>query len=196
MTFLDDGTCVIKKQYSDEEILAVLAESRQTRKRLRTLGKVTKTVAAYRLTEMRHLRAVEKLATWRRTHGYYRIADDDNHWASRPVLLTPEQFTASLWSELNAMKDAISMPVRDGSWQKTKRFIDELKQGTVSLSNKEFATIKRFVERRGRDTAHATVGPADTAQYRSPRSPALEIPSDVRACMDENEEGMVDPERD
>ena len=94
------------------------------------------------------------------------------------------------------MKDAISMPVRDGSWQKTKRFIDELKQGTVSLSNKEFAMIKRFVERRGRDTAHATVGPADTAQYRSPRSPTLEIPSDVRACMDENEEGMVDPERD
>ena len=87
-------------EYSDEEIPAVLAESRQARKHLRKLGKVTETVAAYRLKEMKHLQAVDKLATWRRTQGYDRIADDDNQWASRPLPPTPEEFTASLWSEL------------------------------------------------------------------------------------------------
>ena len=70
MTFTSDGTCVLKKQYSDEEISAVLAESRQARKHLRKLGQVTETVAAYRLKAMRHLQTVEKLATWRMTHGH------------------------------------------------------------------------------------------------------------------------------
>ena len=65
-----------------------------------------------------------------------------------------------------------------------KRFIDELKQGTGSLSDEEFAKIKRFVEKRDRDAAHVTVAPVDTAQYRSPRSPTPEIPSDVRVCME------------
>ena len=59
--------------------------------------------------------------------------------------------------------------------------------------------IKRIVERRDRDAAHATVASADTAQYRSPRSPTPEISFDACVCvgMEENdEEGMVDPERD
>ena len=52
MTFTTNGNCVIKMAYSDEEILAVLAESEQERKRLRKLGKVMETVAAYRLKEL------------------------------------------------------------------------------------------------------------------------------------------------
>ena len=104
MTFPNDGTCVLKMEYSEEEISAVLAESRQARKHMRKLGKVTKTVAAYRLREMKNLQAVEKLATWRRTYSYDRIAADDNQRASRPLSLTPEQFTQSLWSELNALR--------------------------------------------------------------------------------------------
>ena len=87
------------------------------------------------------------------------------------------------------------MPGRDGSWQRAKIFINELKQGTVSLSDEKFAMLKRFVEKRDRDAAHVTVAPADTTQYRSPRSPTSEISSDVRVCMEENEEGTVDPER-
>ena len=129
MTFTNDGTCVVKKQYTHEEISAVLAESRQARKHLRKLGNVTETVAAYRLREMRHLQAVEKLAIWRRTHGYDRIVDDDNQWASPPLPLTPEQFTTSLWSKLSALKDAISMPVRDGSWQKERDLLTNLNKG-------------------------------------------------------------------
>ena len=51
MTIPNDGTCVITMEYSEEEISAVLAESEQERKRLRKLGKVIETVAAYRLKE-------------------------------------------------------------------------------------------------------------------------------------------------
>ena len=161
---------------------------------MRKLGKVTETVAAYRLREMGHLQTVEKLATWRRAHGYDRIADDDDHWASRPLLLTPEEFTASLWEELNALQDAISMSGRHKSRQKAKSFIDELKQGTTSLTDEKFAMINRLVESRERNAAQATVAPADTAQYRSPSSTTPEISSDVRVCIEKNEEGMVNPE--
>ena len=197
MTFPNDGTCVVEKQYLVVKILAVLAESRQVQKHLRKLGKVTETVAAYRLKKLKHLQAVEKLATWRRACSFDRLAEVDDSWihGSRPP--TPKEFTASLWSDLKELENAISMPVRDGSWQRAKRFVDELKQqGTVSLSDEEFAMLKRFVEKRNRDAAHVTVAPADTTQYRSPRSPSPEISSDVRVCINENEEGIVDPERD
>ena len=161
---------------------------------MRKLGKVTETIASYRLRKMKHLQTVEKLATWRRAHGYDRIEDDDNQWASRPLPLTPEEFTASLWEELNALKDTISISGRDRSRQNAKSFIDELEQGTASLTDEEFVMIKRLVERRERNAAQATVAPADTAQYRSPRSTTPEISSDVRVCMEENKEGMVNPE--
>ena len=90
MTFPNDGTCVIKMEYSEEEISAVIAESRQAQKHMQKLAKVTETVAAYRLREMKNLQAVEKLATWRRTSVYDRIAADGIQWASRPLSLTPE----------------------------------------------------------------------------------------------------------
>ena len=115
MTFTNDSTCVVKKQYSDEEISAVLAESRQAQKHLRKLDKVTETVAANRLKKMRHLQAVEKLATWRRACGFDRLAEGDDSWIRGTRPLTPEEFTASLWSDRKELEDAVSMPKRDGS---------------------------------------------------------------------------------
>ena len=50
--------------------------------------------------------------------------------------------------------------------------------------------IKRLVESIERNAAHATVAPADTAQYRSLLSPTPEIPSDVCVCMEKKNEGM------
>ena len=93
MIFPNDGTCVIKKECSGEEISAVLVESRQARNNMRKLGKVTETVAAYRLREMKNLQTVEKLTTWRRTHNYNR----DDSWMHGTRLLAPEEITASLW---------------------------------------------------------------------------------------------------
>ena len=60
MTFLAD---VVKMGYSEDEIFAVLNESEQDRKRRQILAKVTETVAAYRLRQMKDLQALEKLAT-------------------------------------------------------------------------------------------------------------------------------------
>ena len=78
MAFTTDGTCVVKKQYLDDEISAVHAESRQARNQLRELGKVTDTVTAYHLKEMRHLQAGEKLDTWKKACGFDRLAEGDD----------------------------------------------------------------------------------------------------------------------
>ena len=51
--------------------------------------------------------------------------------------LAPEEFTASLWEEVNALKEAISMSGRARPWQKTKKFLDGLEQGTTSLTDEE-----------------------------------------------------------
>ena len=120
MTFL---TVVMKKRYSEDEIFAVLVESEQDIKRRQVLAKVTETVAAYRL-----LRALEKLATWRRMNGFDRVADGEDNWFHGPRSLPPipEEFAADLWSEVNALKDAISMPARTRPWQKTMEFVDGL----------------------------------------------------------------------
>ena len=72
MTFLTD---VMKKSYSEEEIFAVLVESEQDKKSRRVLAKVTETVAAYRLKQMKDLLTLEKLAIWRRMNGFDRVVD-------------------------------------------------------------------------------------------------------------------------
>ena len=135
MAFPNDDTCVIKMKYSEEEISAVLTESRQARKHMQKLAKITETTAAYRLREMRNLQAVEKLATWRKTYGYDRLAADNNQWASRPLPLTPEQFTQSLWSELNVLRDALSMAEGDGFSQRAKSLNKEIEQGTMNSTD-------------------------------------------------------------
>ena len=56
-------TDVMKKRYSEDYIFAVLVEAEQDRNSRRVLAKVTETVAAYRLKEMKDLHALEKLAT-------------------------------------------------------------------------------------------------------------------------------------
>ena len=50
------------------------------------------------------------------------------------------------------------MSARERSRQRAKRFIQELKQGTLSmnLTNADMAMFKWFVEERDRDTAHVT----------------------------------------
>ena len=75
MTFPTD---VMKKGYSEEEIFAVLVESDQDRKRRRVLAKVTGTVEAHSLRQMKDLLTFEKLATWRRMNGFDRVADGED----------------------------------------------------------------------------------------------------------------------
>ena len=151
--------------YSKDEIFAALNESEQARKRRLLLTKVTETVAAYSLREMKDLQAREQLAACRRLNGFDRVADGEDNWFFHGFRLlppTPEEYTKSLWLEMNALKDAISMPR-----QKVKNLINEIEQSKVS--GEKFTILKQFVEKRGRETAQVTVTPVDTVQHCSPR---------------------------
>ena len=106
---------------------------------------IRKTVATYRLKELKQFHAVEKLATWRRSYGFDRCDARDEQWAHGPLPPTPEQTTASMWADLNVLKDVISMSGKDGSRQKVKSFINELDQGTASLTDEEFARLKGMI---------------------------------------------------
>ena len=152
MTFPTGG---VEMGYSEDEICPILSESEQARNHRQKLAKVTETVAAYHSRERKDLQAREKLATLRRINCSDRVADGEDNWFHGPRSLPPipEEFTASLWPEVNALKAAISTPVIDGSsWQELKRnLIRRIERDKVN--DKGFAIIKRVVERRGREAA-------------------------------------------
>ena len=188
MTFPNGGTGVVKMEYSEEERLAVLAESEQARKHRKKLAKVVETVAAYRLKELQHFQAMAQLATWRRTTGY----DRDDSWMNDTRPLSPQEFTASLWSDLQELKNAISMSDKARPWQKAKELLDGLEG---DLPDEELAAIKRYVERRSREAAQVTVTPVSTVQHCISRSLTPEIPLDVCVSLEEkDDEGRMNPE--
>ena len=108
MTF-PTGVIEIRK-CSDEELKTMLDEAREASKHLRKVGRVVGIVVAHRLQQMKEFLAYEELATWRRMNDFDRTAADDNHWASRPLPSTPQEYHASLRHEFQKLKDAISMP--------------------------------------------------------------------------------------
>ena len=107
MTFTD----MMEKVYTEEEIFAVLFESEKDKKRRQMLAIETKTVDAHRLQKMRDLLTFEKLTTWRKINGFDRVVYGEDNWfhGHRPLSLTPQQYTASLRSELQELNNAISM---------------------------------------------------------------------------------------
>ena len=108
MIFLTD---MMEKGYTQEEIFAVLFESEKNKKRRQMLAIVTKTVDAHLLQKMRDLIKFEKLATWRRMNGFDRVMDgEDNRFHANFLPPTPQEFRVSLRTELQKLKDAISMP--------------------------------------------------------------------------------------
>ena len=142
MTF---STGVDSRKYSDEELTTMLAEAGEASKHARKRGRVMGIVAAHRLKQMRELLMYEDLATWRRENGFDRVEAVEKNWFGdhRSLSPTPEQYYASLWCEVNALKEAISMPART-PWQKTAEFVDGLKG---KLPDWELAEIKRYVEK-------------------------------------------------
>ena len=191
MAFLTD---TMEKGYTQEEVFAVLFESEKEKKRRQMLTIVTKTVDAHRLQKMTDLLTFETLATFRRINGFDRVVDGQDYWRSLPP--TPQEFCASLRSDLQKLKDAISMPAENTvtrPWQKTMDFVDGLKG---KLPDEELAVIKRYVEKRSREATQAqvTVTSDDTVQHCSPCSPNPGIPSDV-CFKSKSNEGKMDPER-
>ena len=105
--------------------------------------------------------------------------------------LSPQEFTANLWSDLQELKDTIPISGRARPRQKTRELFDGLKG---DLPDEKLAAIKRYVERRSRKAAQVTVTPVCTAQHCILHSLNPEIPSDVYVSVEEKEEGRMNPE--
>ena len=175
------------RKCSDEELKTMLDEAREASKHSRKLGRVMGIVAAHRLKHMREFLMYGELAIWRRMNGFDRVAEDEESCfhGHRSLPPTPEQYYAGLWSEVNALEDAVSMPR-----QKVSKLINAIEQG--KLSNEEYATLKRLVEKRDRETAQVTATPVDTEQHCSPCPLNPDMPPDV--CFNLENEGRMDPE--
>ena len=187
MTFLTD---MMEKGYIQEEIFAILFESKQDRKRRRMQAIEIETVDAHRLRKVRDLLDLKKLATWRRMNGFDRVADGEDNWFhARSLPPTPQEFSASLRPELQKLKDAISIPR-----QKVSNLINEIEEGKVD--NEEFAILKWLAEKRSRGVAQAqvTARPVDTVHHCSPCPLDPEPSPDVCVKLESNK-GRMDPER-
>ena len=68
---------MINKGYTEKEVLDVLFESERERKRREMLTRVTKTVAAHRIKQMREFLMYEELAIWRRENGFDRVVEGE-----------------------------------------------------------------------------------------------------------------------
>ena len=85
------------------------------------------------------------------------------------------------------------MSGKERSKLRVESFINELEQGTASLTDEEFGRLDCMTrEKRGRAAVHVVVAPTDTTQPCNPRS-SSEIPFDIRVYMDGTNEGRVDP---
>ena len=181
--------------FTECDVTAMLAESREACKRIRKLGILRKTVTTHHLKELRHRRAVDKLAAWRSSNGFDRCDVHDKQWVHSPLPPTPEETTASMWGDVNALKKVTSMSEKERSKQRFESFLNELKQGTASLMDEEFARLEHMImERRGRAALYVIVAPIDTAQPCNPRTSCSEISFDVHVCMEGNTQGRMDSE--
>ena len=141
MTF---PTAVDFRRYSDEELTTMLAEAGEASKHTRKRDRVMGIVAAHRLKQMKEILLYNEVAIWRGENGFDRVeAVEKNRFGNhRSLPPTPEQYFASLWCDVNALKETISMPART-PWQKTAEFVDGLKGKRPDW---ELAEIKRYVE--------------------------------------------------
>ena len=188
MTFPTD---VDFRKYLDEELTTMLAEAGEASKHARKRGRVMGIVPAHRLEQMKEILLYEELATWRRENGFDRVeAVEKNRFGDhRSLPPTPEQYYASLWAEVDALKEAISMPART-PWQKTAEFVNGLKG---KLPDWELAEIKRYVEKRCRKEAQAqmtSVTRDDSVQHCSPISPNPDTPLNAYVKLENNESTM------
>ena len=171
-------------------MFGVLFESQRDRRRRRLQAIVIEEVDAHNLKKMNELLTYQELVIWRRENGFHRVAEGEESCfhGYRSLPPTPQEYYASLWCEVNALKDAISMPART-PWQKATEFVDGLKG---KLPDWELAEIKRYLEKRCREEAVAqmTVTPVDTVQHCSPISKNSVPSSVVYFNLENNEDEM------
>ena len=173
---------MVQKGWTQEEVLGICFESERERNRRRLQA----IVCDHHLKQVKDFLLYNELAIWRRENGFDRVeAVEKNRLGDhRSLPPTPEQYYYSLWAEVDALKEAISMPART-PWQKTAEFVDGLKG---KLPDWELAEIKRYVEKRCRKEAQAqmtAVTRDDSVQHCSPISPNPDMPSNAFVELEE-----------
>ena len=175
---------MVQKGWTQEEVLGICFESERERNRRRLQA----IVCDHHLKQVKDFLLYNELAIWRRENGFDRVeAVEKNRLGDhRSLPPTPEQYYASLWAEVDALKEAISMPART-PWQKTAEFVDGLKG---KLPDWELAETKRYVEKRCRKEAQAlaqmtAVTRDDSVQHCSPISPNPDMPSNAFVELEE-----------
>ena len=182
MSFLPD---TIKKGWTEEEVFGICFESERERNRRRLQA----IVCDHHLKQGKEFLLYNELAIWRRENGFDRVMEGKEscfYHVHRSLPPTPEEYYASLWLEVDALKDSISIPAESRPRQKDS--MDEL------LAKFDYAEIKRCMDKRCREEEQAqmTVKPVDTVQHCSPISPNPDMPSDV--CFNLENEGRMDLE--
>ena len=88
------------------------------------------------------------------------------------------------------------MSGKDRSKQRVESFVNELEQGTASLTDEEFARLERMIrEGSDRAAAHVIVAPIDTAQPCNPRSSSeISFEMYVFICRDITRAGWTQSE--
>ena len=108
------------RKYSDEELTTMLAEAGEASKHARKRGRVMGIVAAHRLEQVKEFLVYNELAIWRRENGFDRVMEGEESCfpGHRSLPPTPQEYYASLWCEVNALRDAISIPAKSRPRQK------------------------------------------------------------------------------
>ena len=144
-------------------------------------------VCDHHLKQVKEFLLYNELAIWRRENGFDRVMEGEESCfpGHRSLPPTPQEYYASLWCEVNALRDAISIPAKSRPRQKDS--MDEL------LAKFDYAEIKRCIDKRCREEAQAkaqmTAKPVGTVQQCSPSSPNPDTPSGVHFNL-ENEGTM------
>ena len=103
------------------------------------------TVATHRLKKKKKIRVVKTLAAWRRSYGYDRCDIHHGQWIHSPLPPTPEKTAASMWADVNSLRKEISISEKERSKQRVESFLNDLEQGTASVTDEEIARLKRMI---------------------------------------------------
>ena len=149
MSFLPD---MVQKGWTEEEVFGICFESERERNRRRLQA----IVCDHHLKQVKEFLLYNELAIWRRENGFDLVEAVEKNWFGdhRSLPPTPEQYYAGLWLEVNALRDAISMPLQ------VLQLINAIEQD--KLSDEEYATLKRCMDKRCRKEAQ--VQPQMTAK--------------------------------
>ena len=134
MPFLPD---MVQKGWTEEEVFGICFESERERNRRRLQA----IVCDRHLKQVKEFFLYNELAIWRRENGFDRVEAVDKNWFGdhRSLPPTPEQYYAGLWLEVNALRDAISMPLQ------VLQLMNAIEQD--KLSDGEYATLKRCMDK-------------------------------------------------